>query len=94
MKRPETAAFSRLIDPEIILHNAGKLCYAVYANGAASPHDLLLVCVAGEDGTLRAAATKAGVPAICVEMGDPQLFEYTYIRYLDCLVLSLHLSPQ
>jgi len=33
MKRPETAAFARLIDPEIILHNAGKLFYAVYANG-------------------------------------------------------------
>ena len=47
----------------------------------------------GEDGTLRAAATKAGVPAICVEMGDPQLFEYTYIRYPACLVLSLQLSP-
>ncbi len=40
----------------------------------------LIVNVTGEEGTFRKAAQELGIPAITVEVGDPQVFQKKHIR--------------
>ncbi|MEZ5988436.1 MAG: succinylglutamate desuccinylase/aspartoacylase family protein [Planctomycetota bacterium] len=53
---PTAARMARLLQPQIMLHNAAS------------------------DGTLRAAASELGIPAVTFEIGNPQSFQSDYIR--------------
>ncbi len=44
-------------------------------------HPQIIVHNVGRDGSLRSAAAKKGIPAITVEVGDPQKFQRNLIKY-------------
>src|SRR5690606_16797933 len=61
---------------------------------ARAQHPQIMVHNAGADGTLRAAAVDLGIPAITVEVGDPQRFQRQMIRYglLGVTIVMAHLK--
>jgi len=52
-------------------------------------HPQIILHDAGQDGTLRGAATRLGVKAITVEIGNPQLLQNQFIQWTSSGILNV-----
>lgn len=70
LNEPDAKAMAMLLTPQIVLHDAGHdgIAHLAFQSDGTCPHN---DC----SGTLRGAATRLGIKAITVEIGNPQLLQ-------------------
>ena len=72
-----TASFGRVNSYYVRADLEDSLTYRM----ALSQHPQIVLHNKGRDGSLRSAAAKMGIPAITVEVGNPQLFQNDIIQF-------------